>query len=43
MKTDIPSDIMRVARDYWWPHHASRSRGIALNELDGGSLGRVEL
>ena len=36
-------DAISYARELWWPHHESRTREIALADLDSGSLGKVTL
>lgn len=37
------ADVERVAREAWWSHHESRTRSVALADLDSGSLGTVTL
>jgi hypothetical protein len=32
-----------MARELWWPHHQSRTRSIALAELDAGGSGEITL
>lgn len=36
-------EIERLARELWWPHHRSRTRSVALADLDNGSVGAVTL
>lgn len=35
--------VQAIAREQWWPHHSSRTRAIALAELDIGSIGEVRM
>ena len=36
-------DAVGLGRELWWPHHQSRTRSVALADLDAGALGEVVL
>lgn len=36
-------EVEELARELWWPHHRSRTRHIALAELDSGDVGEVSI
>lgn len=36
-------EVEELARELWWPHHRSRTRHIALAELDSGDVGEVSM